>query len=157
MLSVESIFYTPRDKNEEARAAAKCFASPEGDHITLINVYRAAADFLEKRTMEMNRTKSEKVLGKWCNENFINSRSLRHARDIHRQIRGHVQQMATEEPDGTYRASASGQVVQIHPSSVLFRKKPDCIIFNELIQTNNKPLVNRSMRIRLCPATSLWR
>jgi ATP-dependent RNA helicase DHX8/PRP22 len=47
-------------------------------------VYRAAADFLEKRTMEMNKTKSEKVLRKWCNENFINSRSLRHARDIHR-------------------------------------------------------------------------
>ncbi|WJX78835.1 Pre-mRNA-splicing factor ATP-dependent RNA helicase DEAH10 [Trifolium repens] len=176
MLSVESIFYTPRNKYEEARAATKCFASPEGDHITLINVYRAAADFLEKRTMEMNRTKSEKVLRKWCNENFINSRSLRHARDIHRQIRGHVQQMglnlascgddmvqfrrclvasfflnaATKEPDGTYRASASGQVVQIHPSSVLFRKKPDCIIFNELIQTNKKYIRN------LTRVDSLW-
>jgi hypothetical protein len=48
------------------------------------------------------------------------------------------------------RASASGQVVQIHPSSVLFRKKPDCIIFNELIQTNNKYIRN------LTRVDSLW-
>ncbi|RHN48084.1 putative RNA helicase [Medicago truncatula] len=164
MLSAESIFYFPREKYEEARTAAKSFASPEGDHITLINVYRAATDFLEKRTIETNKTKNEKDFRKWCKENFINSRSLRHARDIHRQIQGHVQQMglklascgedmlqfrrclvasfflnaAVKQPDGTYRALASGQVVQIHPSSVLFRKKPECIIFNELIQTNNK-------------------
>lgn len=164
MLSAESIFYFPRDKYEEARTAAKSFASPEGDHITLINVYRAATDLLEKRTIEINKMKNEKDFRKWCKENFINSRSLRHARDIHRQIQGHVQQMglklascgedmlqfrrclvasfflnaAVKQPDGTYRALASGQVVQIHPSSVLFRKKPECIIFNELIQTNNK-------------------
>lgn len=164
MLSAESIFYFPHEKCEEARTAAKSFASPEGDHITLINVYRAATDSLEKRTIETNKTKNEKDFRKWCKENFINSRSLRHARDIHRQIQGHVQQMglklascgedmlqfrrclvasfflnaAVKQPDGTYRALASGQVVQIHPSSVLFRKKPECIIFNELIQTNNK-------------------
>ncbi|CAI8614223.1 unnamed protein product [Vicia faba] len=168
MLSVESIFYTPRDKYEEVRMATKCFASPEGDHITLINVYRAAIDLLEKRTMGTNKAKSEKVLRKWCKENFINSRSLRHARDIHRQIKGHAQQMglklascgddmlqfrrclvasfflnaAVKQPDGTYRALASGEVVQIHPSSVLFRKKPECIIFNELIQTTNKYVRN---------------
>ena len=68
----------------QARTAAKSFASPEGDHITLINVYRAATDLLEKRTIETNKTKNEKDFRKWCKENFINSRSLRHARDIHR-------------------------------------------------------------------------
>ncbi|KAM7255307.1 hypothetical protein ACFE04_015003 [Oxalis oulophora] len=40
------------------------------------------------------------------------------------------------------RALASGEVVQIHPSSVLFRKKPECIIFNELVQTSNKFIRN---------------
>lgn len=40
------------------------------------------------------------------------------------------------------RALASGEVVQIHPSSVLFRKKPECVIFNELIQTTNKYVRN---------------
>ncbi|XP_061347272.1 pre-mRNA-splicing factor ATP-dependent RNA helicase DEAH10 isoform X2 [Gastrolobium bilobum] len=168
MLSVESIFYAPRDKLEEARTAMKCFSSSEGDHITLINVYRASNDFLEKRSMEMGKTKSEKVLRKWCKENYVNSRSLRHARDIHKQIQGHVEQMglnlascgddmlqyrrclaasfflkaAVKQPEGTYRALASGQVVQIHPSSVLFQQKPECLIFNELVQTNKKYVKN---------------
>ena len=62
----------------------KCFSSPEGDHLTLINVYRSAVDFLNKKKLELSKEKLEKSLRKWCKENFINSRSLRHARDIHR-------------------------------------------------------------------------
>ncbi|XP_050277522.1 pre-mRNA-splicing factor ATP-dependent RNA helicase DEAH10 isoform X3 [Quercus robur] len=181
MLSVESIFYTPREKLEEARTATKCFSSPDGDHLTMINVYRASNEFLEKKTVGLSKEKSEKILRKWCKDNFINSRSLRHARDIHgsvyyypcqvlccSQIQGHVEQMglcvascgddmlqfrrclaasffinaALKQPEGTYRALASGQVVQIHPSSVLFQAKPECIIFNELVQTNHKYIRN---------------
>lgn len=68
----------------QARTAMKCFSSAEGDHITLINVFRAADEFLEKRKSGQGKEKDDKVLKKWCKENFINSRSLRHARDIHR-------------------------------------------------------------------------
>ena len=32
----------------------------------------------------MGYAKSEKALRKWCKDNFINSRSLKHARDIHK-------------------------------------------------------------------------
>ncbi|XP_010260281.1 PREDICTED: pre-mRNA-splicing factor ATP-dependent RNA helicase DEAH10 [Nelumbo nucifera] len=169
MLSVESIFYTPREKLEEARAARKCFSSAEGDHLTLVTVYRASAEWLEKVKMANNKDKTaERSLSKWCKENFINNRSLRHARDIHSQIQGHVEQMgfrvascgddmlqfrrclaaafflnaALRQPDGSYRALASSQVVQIHPSSVLFRTKPECIIFNELVRTNHNYIRN---------------
>ncbi|GAV71954.1 Helicase_C domain-containing protein/HA2 domain-containing protein/OB_NTP_bind domain-containing protein [Cephalotus follicularis] len=168
MLSVESIFYAPREKLEEARIAMKCFASSDGDHLTLINVYRASEEFLETRKLGLSKDKAEKIMGKWCKENFINYRSLRHARGIYSQIRGHAEQMglrlsscgedklqfrrclassfflnaALKQPEGTYRALASGQVVQIHPSSVLFQPKPECIIFNELVQTNNKYIRN---------------
>jgi hypothetical protein len=76
----------------QAKTAKKCFASPDGDHLTLINVYRAADELLQKRRMELGieknekniKGKNEKILRKWCRENFINSRSLRHACDIHR-------------------------------------------------------------------------
>ena len=68
----------------QARTATKCFSSIEGDHQTLVNVYRASDEFLEKSKMGNSREKAEKNLRKWCKENFINSRSLRHARDIHR-------------------------------------------------------------------------
>ncbi|CAM8953516.1 unnamed protein product [Rhodiola kirilowii] len=163
MLSAESIFYAPCDKLQESRASAKNFSDPEGDHITLINVFRSAHDFLNKSEPESSHEKTEKKLRKWCKDNFVDSRSLKHARDIHSQIQRQVQQMgfcisscgddmmpfrkclaasfflnaAEKQPDGTYRALSSSQVVQIHPSSVLFRKRPECIIFNELVRTNN--------------------
>ncbi|KAM7481062.1 hypothetical protein LguiB_005645 [Lonicera macranthoides] len=168
MLSVESIFYAPREKLQESRTALRSFASPEGDHLTLLNVYRASEEFLEKSKICNSKEKAEKNLRKWCKENFINSRSLRHARDIHSQIKGNVEQMglhvsscgddmlqfrrclaasfflnaALKQPDGTYRVLASGQTVQIHPSSVLFRAKPECIIFDELVRTNQSYVRN---------------
>ncbi|CAL5037269.1 unnamed protein product [Urochloa decumbens] len=169
MLSVESIFFSPREKLEEARAARKGFESSEGDHITLVNVYRAAAECLEKSKNANAKEKTmEKALNRWCRENFINHRSLKHAFDVHSQIQGHVQQMglnlsscgddmvlfrrcltaafflnaAMRQPDGSYRALATGQSVQTHPSSVLFRTKPDCVIFNELVRTTQNYIKN---------------
>ncbi|CAL5338587.1 unnamed protein product [Camellia sinensis] len=138
MLSVESIFYAPREKLEEAQTATKCFSSLEGDHLILINIYRAFDEFLEKSKIGINKEKAEKSLRKWCKENFINNRFLRHAREIHRQIQRNVEQMglhitsceeemlqyrrclaaacfinaALKQPDGTY--------------------SPECIIFDEL-------------------------
>lgn len=169
MLEQESIFYTPRDKIEEARTAARRFASVEGDHITLINVYRAADAVLKSKTMGgSSRETIGKNLRRWCRENFINSRSLQNARDIHGQIRGHVEQMgfqisscgddmvqyrrcltaafflnaAEKLPKGTYRVLGNNLLVQLHPSSVLFEKKPDCIIFNVLLKTQQNYIRN---------------
>ncbi|XP_075103390.1 pre-mRNA-splicing factor ATP-dependent RNA helicase DEAH10 isoform X1 [Nicotiana tabacum] len=170
MLSVESIFYAPREKLEESRNALKSFASPDGDHLTLLNVYRAADEFFQKNKMVNSEEKAEKSLRKWCKDNYINSRSLKHARDIHSQILRNVEQMglrvtsceddmllfrrclaasfflkaAMKQPDGVYRVTLSGLIVQIHPSSVLFRAKPECIIFNELVHTNHSYVRNVS-------------
>lgn len=163
MLSVETIFYSPREKLEEARSAWKRFSSPEGDHLTFVIVFRAATEYLEKISTATNKMKTiEKNLKKWCRDNFINYRSLKHALDVHSQIKRHLGQIdmslsscgddmlqfrkcltasfflnaAEKQPDGSYRVKANDQNVQIHPSSVLFRSKPDCVIFNELVQTN---------------------
>ncbi|XP_017236149.1 pre-mRNA-splicing factor ATP-dependent RNA helicase DEAH10 [Daucus carota subsp. sativus] len=168
MLSVESIFYAPPDKLEQSRAAMRCFSSPEGDHLTLINVYCTADEFFEKSLASNSKEKAEKNLRNWCKENFINSRSLKHARDIHSQILDNVTRMglrvtscgddmlqfrrclaasfflnaALKQPDGIYRVYRSGQMAQIHPSSVLFRSKPECIIFKELVQTTQSYVRN---------------
>lgn len=176
MLSVESIFYAPREKLEESRAALRCFSSPEGDHLTLLNVFRASNEFMVKNKLTHSKEKAEKNLRKWCKDNFINSRSLRHARDVHSQIQRNVEQMglqitscgddmlvfrrclaasfflnaALKQPDGMYRILSSGLMVQIHPSSVLFRSKPECIIFDKLVRTNNNYIRN------ICRIDYLW-
>ncbi|XP_024987578.1 pre-mRNA-splicing factor ATP-dependent RNA helicase DEAH10 isoform X2 [Cynara cardunculus var. scolymus] len=168
MLSVESIFYAPREKLEESRTVIKSFSSPEGDHLTLLNVYRASLEFLEKNKTENGKEKAEKNLRKWCKDNFINSRSLKHARDIYNQIRENVERMglkiascgddtfqlrrclaasyflnaALKQPDGTYRVLANGQIAEIHPTSVLRRTKSECIIFYNLVQTTRNYVRN---------------
>lgn len=168
MLSVESIFYDPREKREEARTSRNHFTSVEGDHLTYLSVYRELNEFLEKRKEENSEAKVDKIMRKWCKDNFVNSRSLKHARDTYRQIRGYVEQMgfnvsscgndmleyrrclaasfflkaAQRQMDGTYRALESGEIVHIHPISGLFRSKPECVVFNELMQTTKKYIKN---------------
>lgn len=41
MLSVDSALYTPQDQQERALAVRQKFNSPDGDHITKLNIYRA--------------------------------------------------------------------------------------------------------------------
>ncbi|KAF3549876.1 hypothetical protein DY000_02008571 [Brassica cretica] len=124
MLSVESIFYDPREKREEERTSINHFTSVEGDHLTYLSVYRELNELLEKRKAENSECKVDKIMRKWCKDNFVNGRSLKHARD-------------------TYRALESGEIVHIHPTSVLFRSKPECVvIFDELMQTSKKYIKN---------------
>jgi hypothetical protein len=39
MLSVPSVFFRPKDREEESDAAREKFFVPESDHLTLLNVY----------------------------------------------------------------------------------------------------------------------
>jgi pre-mRNA-splicing factor ATP-dependent RNA helicase DHX38/PRP16 len=39
MLSVPSVFYRPRERQEESDAARETFFVPESDHLTLLHVY----------------------------------------------------------------------------------------------------------------------
>lgn len=40
MLSVPSVFFRPKDREEESDAAREKFFVPESDHLTLLNVYK---------------------------------------------------------------------------------------------------------------------
>lgn len=68
----------------QSRTALRSFSSPEGDHLTLLNIYHASDELLETSKQGSSEEKAQKKLRKWCKQNFINSRSLKHARDIHR-------------------------------------------------------------------------
>jgi len=152
MISTDNIFFSPRNKRDEANAARNKFVSRDGDHATLMNVLRAFIQVAPKQQAE------------WCSDNFINVRSVRKATDIYQQLEGHMQQLslplvscgedttplrralvsglftqaARKQPDGTYKVISSGQQVWIHPSSVLCSKKPECIVFSELVRTTKQ-------------------
>ncbi|XP_013890010.1 ATP-dependent RNA helicase DHX33 isoform X2 [Austrofundulus limnaeus] len=148
LLSVDSVLYNPPARWDEVLAARKKFTSSEGDHMTLLNTYRAF----------------KKVSGnkEWCRANFVNSRNMSLAKEVQAQLReiclklnlklescgadtgsvrrclahGMFTNAAELQPDGTYLALDSHQTVAIHPSSVLFQCKPACVVFNELLHTS---------------------
>lgn len=148
LLSVDSVLHNPPAKRDEVQAARKKFISSEGDHITLLNIYRAF-----------------KSLGKnkeWCRENFINGRNMMLVLEVRAQLRdicikmsmpiessrtdtrnvrqclahGLFMNAAELQPDGTYTTVETHQPVSIHPSSILFHCKPACVIYNELLHTS---------------------
>ncbi|KAJ7395596.1 putative ATP-dependent RNA helicase DHX33 [Pitangus sulphuratus] len=148
LLSVDSVLHNPPAQRDEVQAVRKKFISSEGDHLTLLNVYRAF--------------KSVSGHKGWCKENFINGRNMRLMAEVRAQLRdicvklsvplessrsdtGNVRRClahslfmnaAELQPDGTYCTLASHQAVAIHPSSVLFHCRPSCVVFNGLLRTN---------------------
>jgi HrpA-like RNA helicase len=78
MLSVENVFLNaslngPSGKKEISQMVRQKFVSPDGDHITLLNVFRAYAG---------NKNNKE-----WCKENFLDIKNLKLAVDICKQLR----------------------------------------------------------------------
>ena len=147
-LSVDGIFLDKSEKREEIAESRKRFESVEGDHMTLLNVVRA-----------YKQVKGH--TGRWCDDNFIDRRALRTVLDIRKQISQHMikrKMTITNDPaspesilrafltgfigqcaflsqDGSYRTINTGSAVSIHPSSTLYGKKVEAIVYNESVFT----------------------
>jgi len=145
-----SIFVHSLNQRAQATLRRMEFMAPEGDLITYLNVYKAFKKAGESKA--------------WCSKSFVNFRCLRHAVKVRQQLRrllnrlkinvrscgddltlvrkallsGFFLNAARRQPNGEYRALTTGQEVRIHPSSVLSKKKPDCLIFNEIVLTSQK-------------------
>ena len=158
MLSIDPIFYSPTDKREESQQAKRKFMNFEGDHLTFLNVLQ---QYLEH----------EGDL-QWCNDNFINHRSMKNVMDIRQQLEsfckelgmdpnlssgnnyspviksitaGFFKNIAIKQLDGSYKTLGSRELVSIHPSSVLFQTKQECILFSEWVKTSKSYLRNCSV------------
>ncbi|KAJ1922757.1 ATP-dependent RNA helicase [Tieghemiomyces parasiticus] len=148
LLSVDNLFVAPFHKREEANEARNKFISPDGDHLTYLNLLRAY----------------QAVKGdiRWCHENYVNARGIQHALEVRKQLRqvctrvgmdpnvscgvdldrvlqcfvaGFFHQTALLQPDGTYKSVIGSQFVRIHPASTLFNSRREAILFNELVFT----------------------
>lgn len=148
MLSSDTIFFSSGEDREKTSAAKKTFQHRSGDHLTLLNVFNT---FMAHRSDP-----------KWCANNYIDARSMKHVCDVRQQlvdfctkvglkitscngaiekvlqsfVAGYYLQAAIRLGDGTYKTITSKQHVHIHPSSVIFGSRPDCIIFHEITLTS---------------------
>uniref|UniRef100_A0A6G1SDI1 RNA helicase n=1 Tax=Aceria tosichella TaxID=561515 RepID=A0A6G1SDI1_9ACAR len=151
LLSVENLFHIPPNRQTQAEETLKKFYCNEGDAIMLLNVYRA---FKRKLKFDRNNAKV------WCQEHFIHMKNIKLAIMIRKQLlalckdanmvpssrgqdstylrkaltRGFFNHVASMH-DGKYR-NKSGVEVHIHPSSCLFRARPEHILYAEVVETN---------------------
>ena len=126
------------------------YAREEGDHATLLAVFRAFSKCGAKRKKE------------FCAANAVHLRSMQKARSIFDQLSraaqsegvalasagdesapvlralaaGFFLNVARRQADGSFKTVSTGQRLGIHPSSVLFHRPPEMILFNELVKTN---------------------
>ena len=150
MLSVQSVFYRPKDKAVAADQRKARFHSPFGDHLTLLNVYRA---------WSMNGSSKQ-----WCSNNFIHERSMRRAQEVRRQLvtimrrfgheivtcgtkvdrirralcSGFFKNCAKRDPQEGFKTLVEGTPVSLHPSSLLFNKNPEYVIYHTLLLTTKE-------------------
>ncbi|KAM6498646.1 putative pre-mRNA-splicing factor ATP-dependent RNA helicase-like [Amanita muscaria] len=150
MLSVQTVFYRPKEKQGQADSKKAKFHQPEGDHLTLLTVY--------------NGWKAGNFSNAWCYENFIQARSMRRAQDVRKQLlgimgrykhdvvsagrdynrvrkaicSGFFRHAAKKDPQEGYKTLMEGTPVYIHPSSALFNRAPEWLVYHELVLTTRE-------------------
>lgn len=149
MLSVPSIFYRPKGREEEADSVREKFQVPESDHLTYLNVY--------------NQWKQNNYSAAWCNEHFIHIKAMRKVREVRQQLKdilvqqkidvvscgtdwdiirkcicsAYFHQAARLKGIGEYVNCRTGMPCHLHPTSALFGMgfTPDYVVYHELIMT----------------------
>lgn len=154
LLSVPQIFVRPASARKRADDMKALFAHPDGDHLTMLNVYHA---FKSSQAQENQK--------QWCHDHFVSLRALQSADHVRLQLRrimereelelmstpfedkryyenirralvaGFFMQVARREGTGkTYVTVKDNQNVLLHPSTVLGQ---DCewVVYNEFVLT----------------------
>ncbi|XP_001605450.1 pre-mRNA-splicing factor ATP-dependent RNA helicase PRP16 [Nasonia vitripennis] len=149
MLSVPSIFYRPKGREEDSDSAREKFQVPESDHLTFLNVY--------------NQWKTNGYSSSWCNDHFIHAKAMRKVREVRQQLEEILKQQKMEviscgtEWDivrkcicsayfhqaarlkgiGEYVNCRTGMPCHLHPTSALFGMgfTPDYVVYHELVMT----------------------
>jgi ATP-dependent RNA helicase DHX8/PRP22 len=150
MLSVENVFYRPKEKATLADQRKARFHQPEGDHITMLSVYQGWAQ--------------SKFSNAWCFDNYIQARGMKRAQDVRKQLLGIMDRykldvvsagrnykkvcqaivsgfftnVARKDPQEGYKTLVDGQPVYIHPGSAVFQQNPEWVLYHELVLTTRE-------------------
>jgi len=152
MLSVPTIFYRPKEREEESDAKREKFMVPESDHLTLLNVYL--------------QWKSNGYNSEWCTEHFIHSKALRKVREIRSQLldimeknkiaviscgrswdivrksiaSAYFHNATRLKGIGEYYNLRTGMPCYLHPTSALYGLgyTPEYLIYHELVYTTKE-------------------
>lgn len=166
-----SVWVQGDGEKKQFESAKRKFAAEEGDHLTLLNVYQS---FVTKGRKEgrfchdhylnfkaMSRAISIRAQLKKYLERFgyNTDESLaahtaaridpeKKAEQIRRCLAtGYFAQAAKMQPDGTFRTVNGGTILHAHPSSLMFNRKADWVIFHEIMETSTKTYIREISKI----------
>lgn len=154
LLSVPQLFVRPSSQRKRADEMKDLFAHPDGDHLTMLNVYHA---FKSPEAQENPK--------QWCHDHFLSYRALTQADNVRLQLKrimerqelelmstpfedkkyyenirralvaGFFMQVAKRDGTGkTYVTVKDEQNVLLHPSTVLGQDS-EWVIYNEFVLT----------------------
>lgn len=169
MLSVQTVFFRPKEKQKEADQKKYRFHHQYGDHLTLLNVYRS---------WTLNGCNKQ-----WCMENYIQDRSMKRAQEVRKQLvlimskyrhpiiscgsnldkvrktlcAGFFKHSSKRDPQEGYKTLVEQTPVHLHPSSALFGKSPDYVIYHTLLLTSKEymhcvTVIDAKWLLELAPA-----
>ncbi|KAI5288378.1 putative ATP-dependent RNA helicase dhr2 [Ascosphaera aggregata] len=157
-LSVENIFIgtASEEKREEAEIVRRDLYRREGDHLTMLATVRGyAADNVDRKAWAEQHLVSHRAMQSVMDVRKQLIAHCRHAKLLPQEesfnnhdtslnavpilqsfLAGFATNTARLQPDGSYRSVVGNQTVAIHPSSILFGRKVEAIMYNEFVFTN---------------------
>lgn len=166
-----SVWIQQDDEKRQFDSTRRKFAAEEGDHLTLLNVYQSFVgkgrkegrfcydNYLNfkalgravsiraqlKRYLERFGISTEETL---AGGNPHNVDPVRKAEQIRRCLTtGYFAHAARMQADGTFRTVDGGTTLHAHPSSLMFNRKADWIVFHEVMETSSKTYIRDISKI----------
>ncbi|KAF7363353.1 putative pre-mRNA-splicing factor ATP-dependent RNA helicase prp43 [Mycena sanguinolenta] len=162
MLSVPNVWLRPNNQRKEADAAKAMLTVPDGDHLTLLNVYNEYVNNRDDKNWAWTHYLSARALAQADNvrkqlertmERFeVELVSLSDPTKLYQNVRqalvcGFFMQVAHKEGEkGNYQTVKDNQVVGLHPSCGL-DTQPEWVLFNEFVLTT-RPYIRTVTEVR---------
>ncbi|CAG7558458.1 unnamed protein product [Fusarium equiseti] len=165
-----SVWFSHEGERKKMETSRRKFAVDEGDHLTLLNAYQAfvskgrkEAKFCHENNLNfksMSRAVSIRAQLKRYLERFsINvdetlagqassEDNAKKAEQIRRCLTsGYFAHAARMQPDGTFRNVEGNMTLHAHPTSLMFNRKADWVIFHEAMETGSKIFIRDVTKI----------
>lgn len=165
-----SVWFHHDGERKKMETSRRKFAVEEGDHLTLLNAYQAFITKGQKGSKfchdnhlnfkSMTRAVSIRGQLKRYLERFgilvdqpdTSSSQTTSPSQKAEQIRrcltaGYFAHAARMQPDGTFRNVEGGTILHAHPSSLMFNRKADWVIFHEVMETGSKTYIRDVTKI----------
>ncbi|MDZ7754414.1 MAG: ATP-dependent RNA helicase HrpA [Gammaproteobacteria bacterium] len=152
-LSVQDPRERPRDKRAAADALHRESADPRSEFLSYVGLW----DFYHEQARHLSRNKLRAL----CRERYLNASRMREWHDVHQQVLGllHDQGVQVEAAEADYETvhravltgllgnigfkerderyqGARNTTFQIHPGTLLGKRRPKWVVAGELVETN---------------------